>query len=281
MEPQANTTGEPRRTARYGSVVTRPRRPRRRTVIAGILLGAFVVAGLAGAQASGILFHDRPQAASIESALRRFRENDRDAKELEGVYVYATTGGESVDVLGGSRHHYPARTSITARRVACGLELDWAALVGRATTWTLCSTDAGIELRGSDERHTFFWQSDRTTYVCEGAVLVPAGDAATAAAERDFTCTAPKARETGRTETVGPETIAVGGTAVATIHARTVGTVSGENQGTETADWWLDTATALPVRIVLQSRTSRKTIVGVAHYNEDAELRLLSTTPEH
>ena len=41
-----------------------------------------------------------------------------------------------------------------------------------------------------------------------------------------------------------------------------------------------DTATALPVRIVLQSRTSRKTIVGLAHYNEDAELRLLSMTPE-
>lgn len=256
----------------------RIRRPRRRRLLVGILLGALVVAGLAGARASGILFRDRLKPASIEDALRHFRENDRDVKELEGVYVYATTGRESIDVLGGARHHYPARTSITARRVPCGLELEWAALVGRETTWTLCSTDAGIELRGSDERHKFFWQSDRTTYVCEGAVLVAAGNAAPAA--HDFTCTAPKAHETGQAQLVGPETIAVGGRDIATIHARTVGTISGENDGIETADWWLDTATAVPVRIVLKSRTSRKTIVGLTHYNEDAELRLLSTTPE-
>ena len=256
----------------------RIRRPRRRRLIAGILLAAFAIAGLAGAQASGRLFHDHSKPASIEDALRRFRENNRDAKELEGVYVYATTGGESVDALGGARHHYPAQTSITARRVACGLELDWASLQGRTTTWTLCSTDAGIELRGSDERHKFFWQSDRTTYVCAGAVLIPAGEAA--AAGYDFTCTAPNAAETGRAELIGPETIAVGDATVATIHARTVGIISGVNHGAETADWWLDTASALPVRIVLKSRTSRNTIVGLTHYNEDADLRLLSLTPE-
>ena len=256
----------------------RPRRPRKRRVLIGILLGAFVVAGLAGARASGILFHDLSKPASIEGALRAFRENSPDAQELEGVYVYGTTGGESVDAFGGARHHYPARTSVTAHRVPCGLELDWAALEDRATTWTLCSTDAGIELRGSDERHKFFWQNDRTTYVCEGAVLVAAGDAASAG--HNFTCTAANARETGHAQLVGPERIDVDGTATATIHARTVATVSGQNHGTQTVDWWLDAATALPVRIVLQSRTSRKTIVGLTHYNEDAELRLLSTTPE-
>ena len=253
-------------------------RPRRRRLLAGILLGAVVVAALAGARASGILFGDQPKAASIESALRRFRENDRDAQELEGVYVYATTGGESIDVLGGAHHRYPARTSITARRVACGLELDLAALEGRATTWTLCSTGAGIELRSAEHRHAFFWQSDRTSYACTGAVLVPATGAT--AGGHDFTCTSAKAVASGRALRVGPETMDVGGAAVATIHARTAGTVSGANRGTESTDWWLDTATALPVRIVLQSRASRKTVVGRAQYTEDADLRLLSLTPE-
>ncbi len=42
----------------------------------------------------------------------------------------------------------------------------------------------------------------------------------------------------------------------------------------------LNTATALPVRIVLKSRTSRKTVAGVTHHPEDADLRLLSMTPE-
>lgn len=258
--------------------MNRLRRPRRRRLLVGLLLAAFVVAGLAGAQASGRLFHDHAKPAKIEDALRRFRENDRDVKALEGVYVYATTGGESIDVLGGASHRYPAQTSITARRVSCGLELDWAALQGRTTTWTLCSTDVGIELRGSDEQHKFFWQTDRTNYACTGALLVPAGEPA--AAGYDFSCTAAKATEKGTAQLVGPETIAVGGAQVATIHARTIGTISGENQGTETADWWLDTATALPVRIVLKSRTSRKTIVGLTHYREDADLRLVSLTPE-
>lgn len=268
--------------------MTFPWRPRRRrllagillagVLLAGILLGAVAVAGLGGARASRILFGDQRKAASIESALRRFRENDRDAKELEGVYVYATTGGESIDVLGGAHHRYPARTSITARRIPCGLELAWAALERRTTTWTLCSTGAGIELRRVEHRHAFFWQSDRTSYACTGAVLVATNGAT--AAGHDFTCTSAKAAASGKALLVGPETIDVGGTAVATIHARTAGTVSGANLGTESADWWLDTATALPVRIVLQSRASRKTVVGRAHYTEDADLRLLSLRPE-
>jgi hypothetical protein len=45
-----------------------------------------------------------------------------------GVYVYATTGSESVDALAGTDHDYPAETTITVLRAGCGVVLRWVAL---------------------------------------------------------------------------------------------------------------------------------------------------------
>jgi hypothetical protein len=225
------------------------------------------------------LLSDQAKPVSVEDALRRFRENDRSVKDLEGVYLYATTGGESLDVLGGARHRYPATTTLTALRIPCGLQLDWAALRGRTDSWTLCSTAAGVELRIADERHRFFGQSDRTTYACEGDVLVPAGSGAFPTAGRPYGCRTRHGAERGVARTIGREAVTVGGSSVVAVHARNVSTVSGVNHGAETVDWWLDAGTALPLRIVLQSRTSRDTFIGVAHYREDADLHLVSTTP--
>ena len=153
----------------------RPPRRRRRRLVLWLVLGVAVVAGgLAAAQASGLLLHDTAKPASVEEALRRFREGGRAAGKLEGVYLFTTRGEESLDALGGAHHRYPATTSVTAARVPCGMRLHWEALQGRSTTWTLCATRLGIELRASEEVHRFFGQSDRTTYDCEGSVLMPA-----------------------------------------------------------------------------------------------------------
>lgn len=254
----------------------------RRVVAGGVLLGVLVVAALVGAYLGGVFLRDRPKSVSVGDALRRFRENDRTAKELEGVYVYATSGGESLDVLGGAYHRYPATTSVTALRVPCGLQLDWAVLQGRADTWTFCSTPAGVEVHSSVERHRFFGRSDRTAYLCAGSVLIPSSPAAAGAvpALRRYVCKGGRAEERGVAQTIGRDTVGVGGRRVDALHARTVSTVSGANHGTETLDWWLDTKTALPVRIVIKSRTSRQTFIGVARYSEDADLRLVSETPK-
>lgn len=255
------------------------RRPRRRRVVLAILLGAFVVAGIAGAR-SGIFARDRAHATTVQDAIRRFRQGDRRARSLEGVYTFATTGRESVDALGGAHHAYPSVTTVTALRIDCGLRLDWRALRERSTTWTLCSTPAGIELRSVAERHHFFWQADTTTYACTAALLLPgAGVDVDPLAARRFSCTTRKGAEQGKAVSLGRVTLTVGGRTVTAEHVRTTGHLSGANQGWEITDWWLDTATGLPLRISLGSRTSRKTIVGATHYREDADLRLVSLTP--
>lgn len=255
------------------------RRPRRRRVVAGILVGCLVVAGIAGAR-TGIFARDRAQPASVQDALSRFRQGDRATRSLEGVYRVTTTGFETLDVLGGARHRYPATTTITARRTACGLRIDWQALQERTTAWQLCSTAAGIELASTSERHRFFWSSDTTSYSCTGALLLPAAEAdIDPARPRAFTCTNRGARKSGRAVSLGRMTLRIGSTSVEAEHVRTTTVVSGDSQGRETTDWWLDTRTGLPVRVSLDSRTSRKTIVGTAHYTESAELQLASLVP--
>ena len=99
----------------------------------------------------------------------------RAAEKLDGVYLYATKGGESVDALGGAHHRYPATTTITAMGAPCGVKLRWDALQGRSTTWTLCSTKAGVELGTEEVVHTFFGQADDTTYACAGSELLRSG----------------------------------------------------------------------------------------------------------
>ena len=76
--------------------------------------------------------------------------------------------------------------------------------------------------------------------------------------------------------------VVVAGAALAadTVHIRTTAQISGGDRGTETVDWWIAANAAAPDRIAFSSRTSRKEpIVGVAHYRERAELRLVSLAP--
>jgi len=73
---------------------------------------------IAAAWAGGFFLHDSSQAAPISEALRRYRASDHPSGGLNGVYVYATKGSESISALGGATHAYPAKTSITAAKVA-------------------------------------------------------------------------------------------------------------------------------------------------------------------
>jgi len=239
--------------------------------VAGGLVVLLLLAGAVEvARGTGILLHDSAKPASIADALRRFRAGGDAAGKLDGVYLYATRGQESVDALGGAHHRYPATTSITVLGVPCGVQLRWDALKGRSTTWTLCAAATGAELGSEQIVHTFFGQVDRTGYVCAGTELLRAGP---------FRCRSSRARESGTVEVVGRERVEVGGKAVQAEHVRTTATIAGADQGRETVDWWLSTESGLPLRLAFSSRTSRKTFVGRVHYAEDAVLRLDWLTP--
>jgi hypothetical protein len=222
-----------------------------------------VSGGLAAAWAGGLILHDASRPASVEQALSRFHASDPRPRASDGVYLYRTTGAESVDALGGARHVYPATTTITEVSTGCGIRLRWAALEDRSTTWLLCGPR--LDLRTSEEAHRFFGERDRTAYRCAGSVLRP-----TATFEY-FRCRSRSGVETGR--------VVVIGTQAGALHVRTSGRVSGGDDGTEVVDWWFTPGRAIPTRIALRSRTSRKVFLGRVHYREDADLRLASPKP--
>lgn len=255
----------------------RPRRRWRRLVVALAILVAVITGVIAAVIEWGFLLHDTATPVSIQDVVQRFHNGERGGGKLDGVYLYATRGGESIDAFGGAHHRYPARTSITAVRVPCGLRLHWQPLEGRSVTWTLCATRLGIELHAFQVVHRFFGRTDRTSYACAGSVLVPARK--TSGATSTFRCRSSRGQEAGQARVLGFQEVAVAGGRLRAVHVRTVVRVTGGDDGTETVDWWFDERKGLPVRIGLASRTSRPFFIGDVHYREDADLRLLSMTP--
>ena len=234
-----------------------------------------VAGGIAVAIASGLLVNDKATPLSIQDVLERFHEGERGSGELDGVYLYATRGEESVDALGGAEHRYPKATTITLVTVPCGVRLLWQPFKERSVTWRLCATGSGIELAEWEVAHEFFGQGDRTGYTCTESVLVPADDTN----DSFLRCRSEHGEQEGETRVLGVEGVAVGTARLAAVHVRTMGRVTGGDSGTETTEWWLDERSGLPLRIVLSNRTSRSTLVGRVHYRENTELRLRSTTP--
>jgi len=239
-----------------------------RRVVLGLVIALVLVGGGLGvAVAGGWLLHDSAKPASVSREVARLRTSGSKG----AVYVYATRGSESINAFVKARHIYPLRTAMTIVSASCGRRLTWAALEGRRTTWLLCRTPHGLELRAETEVHQFFGQSDRTTYACTGALLAPEG--------ATYRCRSAHGHEVGEVHAIGREQVSVDGRRLAALHVRTVGNVGGGDSGMETTDWWLEPQTGLPLRLTFESRTSRPLKVGRARYRERADLRLVSTSP--
>jgi hypothetical protein len=253
-------------------MVKRLRRPGRRWFAAVLVLAVAAIAAVLGAAwASGLLFTDAARPASAGSALEGFRAGDPHPGALDGVYTYRTRGGESLDVLGGRRHTYPETTTITVVEVPPCVRLRWDALAGRSTTWTLCTGSGSVDLRRLDEVHSFLGHTDRTLYAC----TPPTGGSGR------FQCRSRHGVETGQESVAGYVGLDVGGVRVRALRVRMTARVSGGSSGIEMVDWWLVPRKALPLELVVSSRTSRpEPLIGQVHYHEDATLRLVSMTPK-
>ena len=186
---------------------------------------------IAAAWAGGFFLRDSSQAATISDALRRYRAGDHPSGGLNGVYVYATTGSESISALGGAKHDYPAKTSITATQVPCGMRYQWSPLEDRSTSWTFCSTAAGIDLRVAEERHTFFGQGDRAVYRCSGRLLIPKKPVV--GSTKSFSCRSDRNLELGTTRVLGRAAIQVGLRRVHAIHVHNDETIRTRDSGRE------------------------------------------------
>ena len=201
-----------------------------------------------------------------------------DEANPEGVYAYATSGGEDVDLLGGSRHDYPAETTVSYRRTACGVQTHWQPLEERYSTDDLCRTSAGGELRRAFERHTFFGQSEDEDLACgKGLVLLPAnprpGQVSTGTCRSDDTSVAL------RIEVHELTRMTVDDRSVEVVHLLVHGQLTGSARGVTKREEWI-TRSGLLVRVVAVVNSDRDTPAGTAHYVEQYELKLRSLDPQ-
>jgi hypothetical protein len=224
--------------------VTRTRRPR---IIAAsaLIAGAAIVGGLG---ISGV-------ATDLSSTPST---SDAPKSSLDGVYTYKTSGSESV---GAATHAYPAKTTITLVQADCGVRLQWEPSPQRSTTWTLCLANGKVTVRGVTEARVVSGRTETIAYTCTQRA--------------SFTCTAPNGSASGRIVGGGETAVAVGAAGVAALQVEAIMTVAGRSAGTETTDWWLALRTLLPLRVIIDNRTSA---AGV-HVHENAMLQLLSTRP--
>lgn len=251
----------------------------KRLAIAVILALLLLAAG-----AVALALRDSPQPATVEQAVSEFRTEASAAAPSPfpeaGVYVYETGGYEQIDALGGVRHDYPKRSTITVIRTACGADFRWSVLEGRRTTWRVCSSPRGWLLREVAEEHTFFGRTEKTVYTCRpGALLRPAGDEWNTAWRTR--CAAGKTVEAGRGIVVagGRDTSEIDGRTVRSVHVRLRTTLSRKTRGTGQRDWFFDRETGLPTKLVMRNRTVDPSPIGAVRYEEEVRLFLTSLEP--
>ncbi len=192
-----------------------------------------------------------------------------------GVYVYATTGGDEIDALGGAHHDYPSTTTITVTPTACGVLQRWDILVERWQEWQRCSDGRGVSEGGRTNSDEFFDRAQTDTYLCTGEARprnAPAG------ATWTTTCTQGDRSDVYNGMVVGTETLTVGDSSVETMHVRVTITTDRPTDSQVTDTWYLAGGDLVIAQTAANS-TSNDTIVGVVGYTEHYEIHLTSLTP--
>lgn len=244
----------------------------RRWIVIGV--GVVAAALLAAAVTWRLVRHDTASPLSVGQALADYRAEAAAGTTPvpTGVYVYRTTGSESVSALGGARHRYPARTTITVVSAPCGMKLRWDALEERGNTWTVC--DDGASSPAWTERHRFFGQDDVSAWACPGAPWLPGDEEG-----GEYSCDDGSTIQTGRWTLVRREPVDVAGTAVETVHIRIAVDETGGAEGRLVEDRWLEAETGLPVRMSYRVETKNPSIIGDVTFAERYTLRLTSLEP--
>jgi hypothetical protein len=198
------------------------------------------------------------------------------AAPTAGVYVYATSGHEDTDALGGVHHDYPDRTTITITSTACGVDMRWDALEQRWDQWSLCMAGQQVLTTAEVMKHAFYGVDDQRTYSCTGATLRPTPAIGTPVTGR---CMGSGDTSLWSGHVVGPETITVAGQAVPALHVSMEERVSGDTTGLRRSDNWFALDSALLLKRTATVDGTSGSPVGRVHYTETVTMLLTSLTP--
>jgi hypothetical protein len=250
--------------------------------------------------ARSVLYNDRSRRVTTEQALSRYRKAAEASSTTTpstpstnaattsvptssltlpapGVYRYRTSGQESIDVLGGAHHNYPAESTVTVTPEGCGVHVRWDVLRERRDEWRLCVTPMGIVEPWALQYHEFFKQPDPEQLVCPADTLLLPSTPRVGAIFNAM-CALAGDDEPQRFEVIGREVLTAGSTEVETVHVRQSVQYAGELFEHTVNDWWL-APSGLPVRGI-ETKTSRSpSPIGPVTYREQYRLDLESLQP--
>ena len=242
-----------------------------------LIAGAVVLTLIAAAGVVLFIFRDRATPAQQEDVEATLVTGGGQPGDY-GLYLYATTGFEETDALGGSRHEYPSQTYMTIQPGGCGTLVRWKPLEQRWDEWDYCE---GGALAGRQNYHEWFTMGNLDAWTCSPAVPSEGepGETWTGSCSRTVSGNVEAAAEVTTYEVVGYETLTVGADQVETLHIRTASTGSGGTSSSDTADTWILPGTPLVVRQTASGSSTNQSRIGPVAYHEEYEIRLISLSP--
>lgn len=250
---------------------------RTRGIVIG--LGTAAVIPVAAVSVWHFVLGEEAEPASVDEAVARFRQAAEQGETAipAGVYLYRTSGEESISALGGRRHRYPTRSSLTVTSDGCGMELRWDVLRMRHNTWEVCSEGNGQRLAAWREAHNFVGRDDVTDWRCTMTAWLPSDR--TPGSSSPYRCEGAGTNQRGGVTVVGEEALLVGSVRVDTVRLRIGVTETGEARGPLVEERWLEPVTGLPVRIRYRVTTENASPIGDVTFEERYDLRLVSLQP--
>jgi hypothetical protein len=195
-----------------------------------------------------------------------------------GVYLYKTSGYETVDVAGGARHDYPSQTTVTVTVEGCGWNERWQPLEERWDETGMCARPTSSTARDFRSYHEFFKKSQEQHFTCPDGTEVARYDQSVGA-QWSWTCSSGPSRFDTTTTFVGMETLVVGGQPVSAARFHHAGVMTGANRGTQVQERWVDPSTGLSLMVKNDIDAEADSPFGTVRYREHYSLDLASLTP--
>lgn len=240
---------------------------------------------VAGAVVAFLVLGGGGTPVNVSEALQRFRADQKSGRPVggllpeAGVYTYATTGSESLDIPGFSRT-FPDRTSVIVSSKSCGVDMSWVPLAEHVESLVVCPGEsASVAVQSSTVYEEFAGISTTDTVECPPSTYMRPPELSSRESW-STTCTTQGGKVRAVGQVLGLGTVKVGSRSVPSVHTRLTYYYSGTQTGVSPADYWLSLDGSLLLREVETADVSQgSSPVGSVRYRESLTLSLLSTTP--
>ncbi len=201
-----------------------------------------------------------------------------------GVWSYAASGTEYVDLLGGPLHEFPSQVAQSVTNTECGQDIEVTLFEQRSDVLELCwSDDGALRLERFETRHEFVGVADVTVTDRCGSIDIwwPGIEEDVGTEAKSVNCTAEGNMSGNVGAVVTQEVVAVEQVETgAGIHdaARVrvtsrVGTEADPTHGVYDAEFWFGLDDGVILRRTLDAEVNASTPVGAVRFEEAFDIR--------